>query len=156
LLEICRLADVVIVDEHSIYNPRDYNDKLLLGVKGTLSEAELNWMRLRLEGGGSTRSVAASFLPSASRIRLGSEHFDFRMSADEEVAKAILLIFDRFRLDGSAYAVFATYIGMGSDCRREVHRTRVALGVARYCYVLSILHNPIYAGAMRTDVIKAA
>ena len=51
LLDICRLADVVIADEHAIYNPRDYNDKLLLGVKGTLSEAELNWMRLRLEGG---------------------------------------------------------------------------------------------------------
>jgi DNA invertase Pin-like site-specific DNA recombinase len=51
LLELCALADVVIVDEQVVYSPRDYNDRLLLGLKGTMSEAELYWMRLRLEGG---------------------------------------------------------------------------------------------------------
>jgi DNA invertase Pin-like site-specific DNA recombinase len=51
LLELCGLADVLIADEQAVYNPRDYNDRLLLGLKGTMSEAEQYWMRLRLEGG---------------------------------------------------------------------------------------------------------
>jgi DNA invertase Pin-like site-specific DNA recombinase len=149
LLEICRLADVVIVDEHSIYNPRDYNDKLLLGVKGTLSEAELNWMRLRLEGGrlNKVRRGEFFFLPPAG-YDWDPSTSTFRMSADEEVAKAIQLIFDRFRLDGSAYAVFRYLHRHGirlpsrGPSERELHWVS-----PRYCYVLSILHNPIYAGA---------
>ncbi|WP_241759384.1 recombinase family protein [Pyxidicoccus parkwayensis] len=51
LLELCALADVLIADEQAIYTPRDYNDRLLLGLKGTMSEAEQYWMRLRLQGG---------------------------------------------------------------------------------------------------------
>lgn len=49
LLELCGLADVAIADEQSVYTPRDYNDRLLLGLKGTTNEAEQYWMRLRLE-----------------------------------------------------------------------------------------------------------
>jgi len=51
LLELCGLANVVIVDEQAVYTPCDHNDRLLLGLKGTMSEAEQYWMRLRLEGG---------------------------------------------------------------------------------------------------------
>jgi DNA invertase Pin-like site-specific DNA recombinase len=50
LLELCGLADVVLIDELSVYTPRDFNDRLLLGLKGTMSKAELYWMRLRLDG----------------------------------------------------------------------------------------------------------
>jgi DNA invertase Pin-like site-specific DNA recombinase len=149
LLEICRLADVVIADEHSVYNPRDYNDKLLLGVKGTLSEAELNWMRLRLEGGrlNKVRRGEFFFLPPAG-YDWDPSTSTFRMSADQEVEKAVSLIFDRFRLDGSAYAVFRYLHRHGiklpsrGPSERELHWV-----LPRYCYVLSILHNPIYAGA---------
>ncbi len=51
LLEICALSDTLIVDEDGIYNPCDFNDRLLLGLKGTMSEAELHMLRLRLRGG---------------------------------------------------------------------------------------------------------
>ena len=60
LLELCALADVVLIDEQSVYTPRDFNDRLLLGLKGTMSEAELYWMRLRLDGASATRRGAAS------------------------------------------------------------------------------------------------
>src|SRR3712207_6742798 len=49
LLDLCGLADVLLADEQAVYTPRDYNDRLLLGLKGTMSEAELYWMRLRLQ-----------------------------------------------------------------------------------------------------------
>jgi DNA invertase Pin-like site-specific DNA recombinase len=51
LLQLCGLADVLLIDEQAVYAPNDCNDCLLLGLKGTMSEAELYWMRLRLEGG---------------------------------------------------------------------------------------------------------
>jgi DNA invertase Pin-like site-specific DNA recombinase len=148
LLEICRLADVVIADEHSVYNPRDYNDKLLLGVKGTLSEAELNWMRLRLEGGrlNKVRRGEFFFLPPAG-YDWDPSTSTFRVSADQEVQKAVRLIFDRFRLDGSGYAVFRYLHQHGiklpsrGPSERDLHWVP-----PRYSYVLNILHNPIYAG----------
>jgi DNA invertase Pin-like site-specific DNA recombinase len=51
LLDLAGLADVLIVDEDVVYDPRDYNDRLLLGLKGQFAAAELYWMRLRLNGG---------------------------------------------------------------------------------------------------------
>ncbi len=51
LLEICALSDTLILDEDGIYDPSDFNDRLLLGLKGTMSEAELHLLRARLQGG---------------------------------------------------------------------------------------------------------
>lgn len=51
LLEICALSNTLILDEDGIYNPNDFNDRLLLGLKGTMSEAELHFLRARLRGG---------------------------------------------------------------------------------------------------------
>src|SRR5260370_12267013 len=50
LLEICALSDTLILDEDGLYNPSDFNDRLLLGLKGTMSEAELHFIRARLRG----------------------------------------------------------------------------------------------------------
>jgi len=51
LLEICALSDTLVIDEDGIYDPGQYNDRLLLGFRGTMSEAELHWLRNRLLGG---------------------------------------------------------------------------------------------------------
>jgi DNA invertase Pin-like site-specific DNA recombinase len=51
LLEICALTDTLILDEDGIYDPSHFNDRLLLGLKGTMSEAELHVLRARLQGG---------------------------------------------------------------------------------------------------------
>ena len=55
LLEICALSETLILDEDGVYDPVDFNDRLLLGLKGTMSEAELHMMRARLRGGGTER-----------------------------------------------------------------------------------------------------
>lgn len=149
LLDLCGLADVVIADEQAIYTPRDYNDRLLLGLKGTMSEAELYWMRLRLHGGqiSKARRGEYSFLPPAG-YEWDAATSCFRLSPDEDVQRAVLLVFERFRIDGSAYGV-ARYLGrhglnvpVRSPAERDLRWARI--NTSR---VLNMLHNPIYAGA---------
>ena len=103
LLGLCGLADVVIVDEQAVYSPRDFNDRLLLGLKGTMSEAELYWMRLRLQGGKlhKARRGELFFVPPAGDERGCSRPGRFRLDPDEQVQRAVRLVFERFRLDGS-------------------------------------------------------
>lgn len=149
LVELCSLADVVIADEQSVYCPNDYNDRLLLGLKGTMSEAEQYWMRLRLEGGRLSKARRGEFyLTPPAGYEWDRTTSRYRMDPDEGVQRAIRLIFERFRLDGSGYRV-ARYFGRSGlmlPCRE--FSTRELLWVKpRYTLVLSILHNPIYAGA---------
>lgn len=69
LLELCGLADVVIVDEQAVYTPRDFDDRLLLGLKGTMSEAELHVLKARLRGGVVNKARRGSW---PRRFRWGS------------------------------------------------------------------------------------
>ncbi|OGV62500.1 MAG: recombinase [Lentisphaerae bacterium RIFOXYA12_64_32] len=149
LLELCGLADVVIVDEQAVYNPRDYNDRLLLGLKGTMSEAEQYWMRLRLEGGrlSKARRGELYFCPPGGYV-WDSTTLRFRLDPDEQVQRAIRLVFERFRLDGSAYSVTRYFAGQGLKLpARDLPARELRWVAARHTLVLSILHNPIYAGA---------
>jgi DNA invertase Pin-like site-specific DNA recombinase len=149
LLDLCGLADVVIVDEQAIYTPRDYNDRLLLGLKGTMSEAELYWMRLRLHGGqiSKARRGEYAFVPPAG-YEWDSATSHFRMDPDENVQRAVSLVFERFRVDGTARRV-AQYLvrhGLQLPVRSPAERT-LRWGPASAGLVQSMLHNPIYAGA---------
>ena len=86
LLEICALSGTLILDDDGLYDPTDFNDRLLLGLKGTMSEAELHMLRARLQGGhgqrsrsGPRRGWEAAFRPQNSvarpspRLRLGDD-----------------------------------------------------------------------------------
>jgi DNA invertase Pin-like site-specific DNA recombinase len=70
LLEICALADTLILDEDGVYDPAHFNDRLLLGLKGTMSEAELHVLRARLQGGILNKARRGGVIPAASH-RLG-------------------------------------------------------------------------------------
>src|SRR6266702_664216 len=105
LLEICALTDTLVIDEEGVYDPGQYNDRLLLGFKGTMSEAELHWLRNRLLGGKLTKAEQGHLrfrLPSGlvydpiGRVVLDS---------DEEVQAAVRLVFDLFEQYASALAV---------------------------------------------------
>ena len=149
LLELCRLSDVLIIDEQAIHTPRDYNDRLLLGLKGTMSEAEQYWMRLRLEGGrlSKARRGELPLLPPAGYI-WDAELPGFRIDPDQEVQRAIGLVFKRFRLDGSAYAVSRYFARQGMKMpARDLMSRELRWGPPRYTLVINVLHNPIYAGA---------
>lgn len=68
LLEICALTKTLVVDEESVYDPSHYNDRLLLGFKGTMSEAELHWLRSRLNGGRLKKAESGDTPGTAHRV----------------------------------------------------------------------------------------
>lgn len=151
LIEICALSQTLVVDEEGIYDPNQYNDRLLLGFKGTMSEAELHWLRSRLQGGKLEKAHKGElrFRPPTGFVydSLGQLIRD----PDEQVQQAVRLVFDLFDQCGSALAVvqhFNTH-GLLFPTRfwggiRDGELVWHPLSNGR---VLAILHNPAYAGA---------
>ena len=158
LLDLCGLADVVIVDEQAVYTPRDFNDRLRLGLKGTMSEAELYWMRRRLQGGklNKARRGELFFTPPA-----GSEWdaatLRFRLDPDEQVQRAVRLVFERFRLDASAYGVSRYFADHGLPLPARSIKPRALRWVPpRQTLILTMLHNPSTLGPMPSVEARAA
>jgi DNA invertase Pin-like site-specific DNA recombinase len=149
LLELCGLADVVIADEQACYTPRDYNDRLLLGLKGQMSEAELHWMRLRLQGGKLSKARRGElYVRPAPGYVWNAATKRFCLDPDEQVQRAVRLIFERFRIDGSTGGVLRYF------ARHDLHMPARdgASDVMRWIApsinpVKSILKNPTYTGA---------
>lgn len=149
LLELCGLADVLLADEQEVYSPNDYNDRLLLGLKGTLSEAEQYWMRLRLQGGKLNKARrGALFFHPPTGYQWDPDTARFRLDPDEQVQRAIRLVFTRFALDGSAYAVMRYFESQGLQLPvRRPGEQEVAWVAPRHSLILGILKNPLYTGA---------
>ncbi|MDC0679004.1 recombinase family protein [Sorangium atrum] len=149
LLDLCGFADVILADEHSVYTPRDSNDRLLLGLKGTMSEAEQMWMRLRLHGGKLSKARRGElFLHAATGYEWDEAACRFRFDPDEHIQRAVRLVFERFRLDGSAYAVMRYFADRGLKMPARSIATRELSWVPpRHSTILRMLHNPTYAGA---------
>lgn len=149
LLDLCGLADVILIDEQSAYTPRNSDDRLLLGLKGAMSEAEQTWMRLRLHGGRLNKARRGELHFNAS---VGYEWDDvrhrFRLDPDEHVQRAVQLIFERFRLGGSVYAVVRYFERHGLQMpSRDMGSQELHWEAPHYGVVNRMLHNPMYAGA---------
>jgi DNA invertase Pin-like site-specific DNA recombinase len=151
LLELCALFDTLLADADGVYNPRDFNDRLLLGLKGTLSEAELHSIRLRLDAGRLSkagRGELVQHLPTGLlRDANGVPHFD----PDQSVQDRIHLVFGKFRELGSAQKVLR-YMGThGLKLPRRqtsgLYAGRVLWKEPNSAMLLSLLKNPAYAGA---------
>jgi len=151
LLEICALTDTLILDEDGVYDPAHFNDRLLLGLKGTMSEAELHVLRSRLRGGilskarrGELRChLPVGFVYDAD----GRVVFD----PDSQVQESVRLLFQTFDRTGAAHAtvkyfreqklLFPTRLAAGTR-KGELAWAPLCLG-----RVAHVLHNPWYAGA---------
>ena len=149
LLDLCGLADVVIADEQACYTPRDYNDRLLLGLKGQMSEAELHWMRLRLQGGKLSKARRGElYMRPAPGYAWDSGASRFCLDPDEQVQRAVRLIFERFRIDGSARAVLRYFFRHGLRMpARDLSTGEVRWVAANTNPIMTILKNPTHAGA---------
>jgi DNA invertase Pin-like site-specific DNA recombinase len=113
LLEICALTDALILDEDGVYDPAHFNDRLLLGLKGTMSEAELHVLRARLQGGllNKARRGALIIRPPVG-LRYDSEG-RMVLDPDQQVQAALRFLFDTFRRTGSATATVKTFQRQG-------------------------------------------
>ena len=105
LLEICALTNTLVIDDEGIYDPGQYNDRLLLGFMGTMSEAELHWLRQRLLGGKLAKAHQGQL---RMRLPVGLVYDptgQVVLEPDDEVRAAVRLVFDRCTQHGSALAV---------------------------------------------------
>jgi len=140
-------------DEDGLYDPGDFNDRLLLGLKGTMSEAELHFIRARLQGGILSKARRAE-LQVALPVGLA---YDLTGSVvpdpDRAVQQAVALLFQRFARTGSARAVVQEFAREGlqfpTRLLRGPRKGELAWGALRHWRVLRTLHNPGRAGGPR-------
>jgi DNA invertase Pin-like site-specific DNA recombinase len=155
LLEVAALTGALIVDEEGVYDPNHYNDRLLLGLKGTLSEAELHFLKQRMVGGRRAKARRAAF-----RIRLPAGYVwedeeKILMDPDERVRDAVHLFFRCFDRIGTAlgttryfeenHQMIPRRDGWGSM------KVPVTWGQLSPSRAVAILRNPIYAGIYPYD-----
>ena len=151
LLEICALTGTLIVDQDGIYDPNSFNDRLILGLKGTMSEAELYMLRARLIGGllNKARRGELWVRPLTGYVYDESQRFVF--DPDAQIQGAVRLLFDTFRRTGSAGQAVKHFSKHSIlwPCRLfEGKRDgKVVYRKLQRGMVLNILHNPRYAGA---------
>jgi DNA invertase Pin-like site-specific DNA recombinase len=151
LLEICALTATLILDEDGGSDPAHFNDRLLLGLKGTMSEAELHVLRARLQGGLRNKARRGELvLPPPIGLAYGATGV-LGPDPDRQVQAAFHLAFTTFRRTGSAMAVVKTFRRQGLLFPRRVHvgprRGEVIWTALGHSQVLRLLHNPRYAGA---------
>lgn len=151
LLEICALADTLILDEDGIYDPSQFNDRLLLGLKGTMSEAELHVLKARLLGGliNKARRGELWMRPPIGFI-INSEG-RMLIDPDKQIQSAVRLLFETFRRAGSAIRVVQHFQTHAVHWPRRIGKGPRAgdlvFGRLDHSRVLQVLHNPRYAGA---------
>ena len=148
LLDLCALTGTLIADADGIYDLQDFNDRLLLGLKGQISEAELHLIRSRLVGGLRNKAKRGELrLP----LPVGLDRDDddrVVLCPDEQVRHAIERVFCLWRRLGSARQVMIELIAEGQALpRRTVGQRRIRWARASYGAVHDILTNPAYAGA---------
>ncbi|KRB81057.1 recombinase family protein [Noviherbaspirillum sp. Root189] len=151
LLEICAITDTLILDEDGVYDPAHFNDRLLLGLKGTMSEAELHVLRARLQGGilSKARRGELEMRPPVGLIY--NAEGAITLDPDQQVQHCLRWLFTTFRRTGSAMATarIARQEGLAFPrrCGKGVHKGELLWTGLDHSQVLRILHNPRYAGA---------
>ena len=148
LLDLCALTGTLIADADGVYSPADFNDRLLLGLKGTMSEAELHLIRARLNGGLRNKAERGE-LRLALPVGLDrDENGLIVLCPDEQVRHAIERVFALWRRVGSARQVVMELVTEGQALpRRTVGQRRIRWARASYGAVHDFLTNPAYAGA---------
>ena len=151
LIELCSLAGALILDEDGIYDPANFNDRLLLGLKGTMSEAELHFLKARMRGGMINKARRGEL---EMRPPIGLVYRDdgvLILDPDTEVQAAMRLVFDTFEKTGSAMQTTKIFREQGLLFPRRI-RTGLGNGElhwaqASHSRIIQVLHNPRYGGA---------
>jgi DNA invertase Pin-like site-specific DNA recombinase len=149
LLDLCGIADTLIADHDGIYHPGTFNDRMLLGLKGTMSEAELHILRSRLDG-GIRHKAARGELRRGLPVGLvwGERDGEVRFHPDEAVTGAVRTVFQRFAELGSARQVWLWFRAQKlSFPWQRFHGCAIEWITPTYTAIHHVLTNPVYAGA---------
>jgi DNA invertase Pin-like site-specific DNA recombinase len=149
LLDLCGMTDTLIGDADGVYHPALFNDRLVLGLKGTMSEAELHILRARLEGGIRNKAARGELrrgLPVG--FVWGDDDGEVRFHPDEAVTSAIRAAFTRFAEFGSVRQVWLWFRSEKLSFPLQTHGVEGIRWVApTYTAIHHLLTNPVYAGA---------
>lgn len=150
LLELCGLVDVLIIDQDSIYNPRQADDRLILGMKGTLSEMELGVMRQRMQRAALQKAKRGELYSNVAVGYIRDDDGGLIKDPDRRVQAGLDLVFDKFRKLGSARQVCQWFRQEGVELPCVPQHSRgygVVWRVPTYNAIAQILTNPVYSGA---------
>jgi len=151
LLEICALANTLILDEDGLYDPSHFNDRLLLGLKGSFSEAELHVLHARLQGGVRNKARRGELKNPLPVGLLYDAQDRVILDPDRQVQQALRTFFDEFERTGTALGTVKYFRRNGLLFPRRVRcgarKGELFWGPLRHSCALHVLHNPRYAGA---------
>jgi DNA invertase Pin-like site-specific DNA recombinase len=150
LLEICALSNTLILDEDGLYDPSHYNDRLLLGLKGTMSEAELHVLKARLRGGALNKAKKGELKTPLPVGLVYSCEDRITLHPDVQVQESIRLLFKTFQELGSAWRIVKLFNERKLQFPRQQRvghaKGAILWGPITHSRILSILKNPRYAG----------
>ena len=151
LIEICAFTSTLLLDEDGIYDPSVFNDRLILGLKGTMSEAEVHVIRSRLQGGLLNKAKRGELKLPLPVGFIYDDEDNVVLDPDQQVQQSIRFLFDTFQKKGSARMTVKTFYELGltfpkrirhGPCKNDVIWKPLTDG-----RINNVLHNPHYAGA---------
>src|SRR5215472_12117719 len=150
LLQLCALTETLVIDEDGCYDPVDFNDGLLLGLKGAMAQAELHFLRARLLGGKLNKAKKGELrFPLPVGFCYDEQGRTIR-DPDAEVQGAVSLVFRLFRETASAFGVMQRFTQRGLRFPKRAYGGawdgQIIWGRLTHSRVLSMLKNPAYAG----------
>ena len=153
LLDVCAIFQTLLADQDGVYDPTQYNDRLLLGLKGTMSEAELHLLRTRMYEGLLNKARRGEVYNHPPIGYVKDPDGGFQLDPDEQVQTVVRLIFDQFERQGTASGLLRWLVqhDIQMPVRPHQRKDRGQLQWRRPNRVTlqSMLHHPIYAGYYR-------
>jgi DNA invertase Pin-like site-specific DNA recombinase len=151
LVDLCALTGTLVIDDDGVYDPRQLNDRLVLGLKGNLAEFELGLLRQRAQDALRQMIARGEVLWEAPVGYVRAEGNRMEMVPDRQVQQAIRGVFARFRALGSARQVLLWYVQEKitlPSIRKSRPGPEVVWKLPTYKRIHAILTNPTYAGAV--------
>jgi len=146
LVEVCRVVDTVLIDQETVYAPRQSNDRLLLGLKGSLNEYELDLLRQRSLEARREMAKRGELIVSAPVGYIKSEEPSFEKTPDRRVREAIDLLFEKVVEIGSVRQTLLWFQEQGLQFPAHTAKSEVQWKRPSYGCFYRLLTNPIYGG----------
>ena len=151
LIELCALTATLILDEDGVYDPAEFNDRLLLGLKGTMSEAELHILKARMRGGQLNKARRGELGMHPPVGLICRTDGTIGLDPDAQVQNAIRLVFETFERTASAIRTVRFFREQGLMFPRRLrtgpNKGELLWAPPQHARILQVLHNPRYAGA---------
>jgi DNA invertase Pin-like site-specific DNA recombinase len=147
LVEVCRVVDTVLIDQETVYSPRQSNDRLLLGLKGSLNEYELDLLRQRSVEARQEKARRGELVPAAPVGYIKTEDQRLEKNPDRRVQQAVCLVFRKFSELGTVRQTLLWFLEHGLQIPTHTPRGETQWRRPAYRAIYRMLTSPVYGGA---------